>query len=118
MYLSSKDLLDNAISRRTFIQRMTAAGISLVGAQAMAQSLAGSGDAVDSLEASKVLTNLTGGEVMAEFLINWKVPYVFGLAGSEEVGFLDALVDRTQLVEEVHGQGRVRNATPHPKPLA
>ena len=97
MYLSSKDLLDNAISRRSFIQRMTAAGVSLVGAQAMAQSLAGSGDAVDSLEANKVLTNLTGGEVMAEFLINWKVPYVFGLAGSEEVGFLDALVDRTQL---------------------
>jgi len=97
MYLSSKDLLDNAISRRTFIQRMTAAGVSLAGAQAMAQSLVGSSDAVDSLEASKVLTNLTGGEVMAEFLINWKVPYVFGLAGSEEVGFLDALVDRTQL---------------------
>ena len=38
MYLSSKDLLDNAISRRTFIRRMTAAGVSLVGAQAMAQS--------------------------------------------------------------------------------
>lgn len=97
MYLSSKDLLDNAISRRTFIQRMTAAGVSLVGAQAMAQSLAGSGNAADAPEASKVLAGLTGGEVMAEFLINWKVPYVFGLAGSEEVGFLDALVDRTQL---------------------
>jgi benzoylformate decarboxylase len=34
---------------------------------------------------------------MAEFLIDWSVPYVFGLAGSEEVGFLDALVDRVQL---------------------
>lgn len=40
---------------------------------------------------------MTGGEVMAEFLIDWDVPYVFGLAGSEEVGFLDALVDRVQL---------------------
>jgi benzoylformate decarboxylase len=76
---------------------MTAAGVSLVGAQAMAQSLVGSGDAAHSLEANKVLTDLTGGELMAEFLIDWNIPYVFGLAGSEEVGFLDALVDRTAL---------------------
>src|SRR5262245_37725446 len=34
---------------------------------------------------------------MAEFLIDWNIPYVFGLGGSEEVGFLDALVDRVQL---------------------
>ncbi len=97
MYLSSKDLLDSAISRRTFIQRMTAAGVSLVGAQAMAQSLAGPGDVAHSLEANKILNNLTGGELMAEFLIDWNIPYVFGLAGSEEIGFLDALVDRTAL---------------------
>ena len=97
MYLSSKDLLDSAISRRTFIQRMTAAGVSLVGAQAMAQSLAGPSDVAHSLEANKILKNLTGGELMAEFLIDWNIPYVFGLAGSEEIGFLDALVDRTAL---------------------
>lgn len=97
MYLSSKDLLDSAINRRTFIQRMTAAGVSLMGAQAMAQSLVGSGGAGTSLEASKILTDLTGGELMAEFLIDWNIPYVFGLAGSEEIGFLDALVDRTAL---------------------
>jgi len=97
MYLSSKDLLDSAINRRTFIQRMTAAGVSLVGAQAMAQSLAGSGDAAHSLEPTRILTDLTGGELMAEFLIDWNIPYVFGLAGSEEIGFLDALVDRTAI---------------------
>ncbi len=97
MYLSSKDLLDSAISRRTFIRRMTAAGVSLAGARAMAQSLTGSDAAGNSPEASRVLKNLTGGELMAEFLIDWNIPYVFGLAGSEEVGFLDALVDRTQL---------------------
>jgi thiamine pyrophosphate-dependent acetolactate synthase large subunit-like protein len=41
---------------------------------------------------------------MAEFLIDWHVPYVFGLAGSEEVGFLDALVDRValQYVQGLH----------------
>ncbi len=97
MFGSSKQLVDNAISRRTFIQRMTAAGVSLIGAQAMAQSLAPGGEAVVSPVRNKVLENLTGGEVMAEFLIDWNIPYVFGLAGSEEVGFLDALVDRTQL---------------------
>ncbi len=37
--------------------------------------------------------DVTGGEAMCEFLKDWNVPYVFGLAGSEEVGFLDALVD-------------------------
>ena len=97
MYLSSKDLLDSAINRRTFIQRMTAAGVSLTGAQAMAQSLVGSDGAGTSLEASRILTDLTGGELMAEFLIDWNIPYVFGLAGSEEIGFLDALVDRTAI---------------------
>ena len=50
----------------------------------------------------RVLTNMTGGELMAELLIDWNVPYVFGLGGSEEVGFLDALVDRLSL-QYVHG---------------
>jgi benzoylformate decarboxylase len=97
MYLSSKHLLDKAISRRTFIQRMTAAGVSLMGAQAMAQALIGSGNAAASLAASKVVKDVTGGELMADFLVDWNIPYVFGLAGSEEVGFLDALVDRMDL---------------------
>jgi benzoylformate decarboxylase len=46
---------------------------------------------------SRVVHNMSGGEVMAEFLLEWGIPYVFGLGGSEEVGFLDALVDRGQL---------------------
>jgi len=95
MFGPSKELIDKAISRRAFIQRMTAAGISLVGARAMAASLTGEDDATPAQ--SRVLENHTGGELMAEFLIDWNVPYVFGLAGSEEIGFLDALVDRTQL---------------------
>ena len=45
---------------------------------------------------------MTGGELMAELLVEWNVPYVFGLGGSEEVGFLDALVDRLAL-QYVHG---------------
>src|SRR5262245_55093689 len=46
---------------------------------------------------SRVVEDISGGEVMAEFLLEWEIPYVFGLGGSEEVGFLDALVDRVQL---------------------
>jgi len=79
MFGPSKELIDKAISRRAFIQRMTAAGISLVGARAMAASLTGEDDATPAQ--SRVLENHTGGELMAEFLIDWNVPYVFGLAG-------------------------------------
>src|SRR5262245_5929846 len=46
---------------------------------------------------SRMVQDLSGGEIMAEFLLEWEIPYVFGLGGSEEVGFLDALVDRVQL---------------------
>ena len=97
MFSSSKLLVDNAISRRAFIHRMTAAGVSLMGAQTMATALAGPADGAGAPQPAKVLNGLTGGELMAEFLIDWNIPYVFGLAGSEEVGFLDALVDRTAL---------------------
>jgi thiamine pyrophosphate-dependent acetolactate synthase large subunit-like protein len=36
--------------------------------------------------------------------LDWNVKYVFGLGGSEEVGFLDALVDRVRLqyVQALH----------------
>ena len=98
----SRLLLDNQISRRSFIRRLTRAGISVAGAVSIAKSLAAGDDseipgtsAVP--EKGRVLENMTGGELMAEFLIDWDVPYVFGLAGSEEVGFLDALVDRPAL---------------------
>jgi len=51
----------------------------------------------DSKNTCRVVQDMSGGEVMAEFLLEWEIPYVFGLGGSEEVGFLDALVDRVQL---------------------
>lgn len=48
-----------------------------------------------------ILRNATGGEVIAEFLIHWDVPYVFGLSGSEEIGLWDALVDREDRIKYV-----------------
>ncbi len=102
MFDVSRLLLDNKISRRSFINRLTQAGISVAGAASIADALAandkpGTAGTGTAPESGRVLENHTGGELMAEFLIDWQVPYVFGLAGSEEVGFLDALVDRTQL---------------------
>jgi benzoylformate decarboxylase len=102
MYELSKSLLDGKIGRRSFISRMVKAGVSLAGAGAIANNLAAgeqlpNSSATSRPEKGRVIRNVTGGEAMAEFLVDWDIPYVFGLAGSEEVGFLDALVDRPSL---------------------
>jgi benzoylformate decarboxylase len=102
MYELSKQLLDGKIGRRTFISRMVKAGVSLAGAGTIANSLATSESkplpqGAGTPEQGRVVGNMTGGEVMAEFLVDWDIPYIFGLAGSEEVGLLDALVDRPAL---------------------
>ena len=102
MFDLARLFLDNKISRRSFITGLTQAGVSVTGAAAVAEAL-GANDEVGTAAADstrnrgRLLENHTGGELMAEFLLDWQVPYVFGLAGSEEVGFLDALVDRTRL---------------------
>jgi len=102
MYELSKQLLDQNIKRRTFVRRLAQAGMSLAGATAIANSLAasggGSGEAgLPPPEPGRTVTGLTGGEVMIEFLKDWQIPYMFGLAGSEEVGLVDALVDRPEV---------------------
>jgi thiamine pyrophosphate-dependent acetolactate synthase large subunit-like protein len=90
--------LDRRMSRRAFVSRLTSAGVAAGAAAGISRSLdAQRAPAQPGAPAGRVLHDLTGGEVMAEFLIDWNVPYVFGLAGSEEVGFLDALVDRVRL---------------------
>ncbi len=88
MFDVSRLLLDNKISRRSFITRLTQAGISVAGAASIADALAandkpGAAGTGGAPESGRVLENHTGGELMAEFLIDWQVPYVFGLAGSE-----------------------------------
>ncbi|MDG1857767.1 MAG: thiamine pyrophosphate-binding protein, partial [Emcibacteraceae bacterium] len=99
MFKISKEFIDNKIDRRTFMSKLRDVGVSTVGAGTIASSLSIPAVAAPSTspEKSRIVKGLTGGELMAEFLIEWDIPYVFGLAGSEEVGFLDALVDRDQL---------------------
>jgi thiamine pyrophosphate-dependent acetolactate synthase large subunit-like protein len=90
--------LDRRMTRRRFVSRLTQTGVAASAAAGLSRSLdAQQPPASPGAPEGRILHDATGGEVMAEFLIDWNVPYVFGLAGSEEVGFLDALVDRVKL---------------------
>ncbi len=85
--------LERKIGRRAFLSRFAEVGVAAPAASRLARSL--SEPSSDS--PGRIVENMTGGEVMAELLLEWNVPYIFGLGGSEEVGFLDALVDRVAL---------------------
>ena len=99
----AKLFLDRRITRRGFVARLARAGIASAAAASLADSLAAAQPSSPAAP-GRFVSNLTGGEVMAECLVDWNVKYVFGLGGSEEVGFLDALVDRTSLhyVQALH----------------
>ncbi len=96
-------LLDSTIDRRTFVSRLAGIGVGAAAAGGIAQGLASPVEG-PAPPTGRVLTGLTGGELTAELLRDWDVRYVFGLGGSEEVGFLDALVDRLDLqyVQALH----------------
>jgi thiamine pyrophosphate-dependent acetolactate synthase large subunit-like protein len=87
--------LSQSISRRTFLKRMTATGVSLTAAQSILDSLVPAAHA-QGAEAFKVVEG-TGGECFAEQLIASGVKYVFGNSASEDAHFYEALVDRPQL---------------------
>jgi thiamine pyrophosphate-dependent acetolactate synthase large subunit-like protein len=105
MRQAAKLFLERRITRRAFVSRLSQMGLTAAAATELAGSLdarpgniSGGDPAVGSESpGGRVVEGMTGGELMAEFLLEWKIPYVFGLGGSEEVGFLDALVDRVQL---------------------
>lgn len=86
------------IDRRTFIRRLGQVGVSIAAASSIASSLGAKSDVKGNIPSppkqGRIVQNMSGGDVMLEFLMDWDVPYLFGLAGSEEVGLLDALVDR------------------------
>ncbi|NLH79222.1 MAG: thiamine pyrophosphate-binding protein, partial [Phyllobacteriaceae bacterium] len=53
------------------------------------------------------MTRKKGGEVIAEYLVEQKVPFVFGICGHGNVGILDALHgvrDRVRLISPRHEQ--------------
>lgn len=87
-------LLEGRMSRRGLLARLIGAGIAAPAASAVLAGILPQTAAAGE----ESLRGLTGGELTVEFLRRWRVPYVFGLGGSEEVGFLDALVGQ----EDVH----------------
>ncbi len=93
---SARYLLDGKLGRRAFVSRLAQLGVAAPVASAVASSLRPA-QANLAQSSGRVLQNKTGGELTAEFLLDWEIPYVFGVGGSEEVGFLDALVDRLEL---------------------
>ena len=42
-----------------------------------------------------------GGEIIVEYLVREKVPYIFGICGHGNVGLLDALYDRTDAIKTI-----------------
>src|SRR5258708_36883837 len=53
------------------------------------------------------MPRMKGGELIVEFLIKEKIPYVFGICGHGNVGILDALYDakdRIKLISPRHEQ--------------
>src|SRR5436853_537368 len=92
-------LLSNGISRRDFVRRLVASGVTATAANSILQSvdaLAQNADAPASPDAVKVVQG-TGGEAFAEQLIASGVKYVFGNSASEDAEFYEALVNRPQL---------------------
>jgi benzoylformate decarboxylase len=94
---SAKLLLDRKIGRRAFMSRLAQAGVATAAASKLANTLSAEPTQESGPLPVRVVHDMTGGELMAELLVDWQIPYIFGLGGSEEVGFLDALVDRLSL---------------------
>ena len=92
-------LLTNGISRRDFVRRLVATGVTTAAANSVLESvtaLAQSPGAPALPEAIRLFTG-TGGEYFAEQFIASGVKYIFGNSASEDAHFYEALVDRPQL---------------------
>src|SRR5262245_25602063 len=92
-------LLTNGISRRDFVRRLVATGVTTAAANSVLESVTAMAQAPGapvSPEAVRVVEG-TGGECFAEQLIASGVKYVFGNSASEDAHFYEALVDRPQL---------------------
>ena len=44
---------------------------------------------------------LNGGQVIVDYLVREKVPYVFGLCGHGNIGFIDALHERSSEIKTI-----------------
>ena len=93
-------LLSNGISRRDFVRRLVATGVTTTAAHSILDSVSAIAQTPGAPPASPESVRLfqgTGGEAFAEQLIASGVKYVFGNSASEDAHFYDALLDRPQL---------------------
>ena len=93
-------LLSNGISRRDFVRRLVATGVTTAAANSILESVTviaqTPGAPPVSPEAVRIFQG-TGGEAFAEQLIASGVKYIFGNSASEDAYFYEALVNRPQL---------------------
>src|SRR5918995_1844218 len=92
-------LLTNTISRRDFVRRLVATGVTTAAANSILDSVTAMAQAPGGPPAPEAIRVFmgTGGEHFAEQLIASGVKYVFGNSASEDAHFYEALVDRPQL---------------------
>ena len=93
--------LDRELSRRGFLEGMTALGFTLAGAEGVLEPL----DAAEQAVAPDATTiEGTGGELLLAQARAAGVEYIFTNPGSFETGFFDALVDKpgVQLIMGLH----------------
>jgi benzoylformate decarboxylase len=96
--------LEGRISRRGFIQTMTALGVSAAGVSGTVRALEAVSPAAEMAAGMKArdITG-TGGELMVEQMKAAGVKYLFTNPGSFEVGFFDAFLDQPmQLIMGLH----------------
>jgi len=92
--------LSNSISRRDFVRRLVATGVTTAAANAILESVTALAQTPGAPPVAPEAIRLfkgTGGEAFAEQLIASGVKYVFGNSASEDAHFYEALVTRPQL---------------------
>jgi benzoylformate decarboxylase len=90
-----RDFLERRLSRRQFVQALSALGISRLGIQSLVRSGQAAEHGVGATHGRAVTG--TGGELLVEQLRAAGVRYLFTNPGSFEVGFFDAFLDQPEL---------------------
>ncbi len=92
-----RQLLDNQISRRGFVQEMVVLGVSLSSAQALVNSIADASAAeTGEVEPAREVTG-NGADLLMESLLEADVKYIFHGNGGGTIRFFNSIVTRPQL---------------------
>jgi benzoylformate decarboxylase len=101
-----RDFMDGHLTRRSFFQRLVAAGFTTAAASSMVRAAElGEGDEPQDAAGSSFYNQEgTGGDILLEQVRAAGTRYVFSNPGSLEAGFFDALTDRedVQLIVGLH----------------